>query len=217
MKILVLNGSPKGKYSITVHTLLFLEELYKEHEFKYLNIGQQIKSLEKDMSHANELINEADLIIFAYPIYTFIAPSQVHRFIELLKEQNLDLSNKFVTQITTSKHFYDMTAHKYIEDNCFDLNMKVIHGLSLDMEDLTTEKGQTDTKNFFNFVIYSKENNIYETKPLINYKEEKEYLLPFACVLPGNCAHRGFLFLGNQGAFFRRCKRHLLRTGSKAS
>ena len=151
MKFLVINGSPKGDYSVTVHTLLFLQELYKEHEFKYLNVGQQIKMYEKDINKIKEDIDWCDAIIYSYPVYTFIAPSQLHRFIELLKESDISVEGKFVTQITTSKHFYDMTAHKYIEDNAFDMKMKVIHGLSLDMEDLTKVSGQADIIKFFDY------------------------------------------------------------------
>ena len=176
MKFLVLNGSPKGKYSITLHTSLYLEKLYKEHEFIYLNVGQQIKSLEKDFSKAIDLINESDVLLFSYPVYTFIAPSQMHRFIELLKENNVDLSNKFASQITTSKHFYDMTAHKYIEDNCYDLNLKYIKGLSLDMEDLSKKEGQEDIKKYFEYLVYSVNNNLYEIKPIINYNIVPNYI-----------------------------------------
>jgi ABC-type lipoprotein export system ATPase subunit len=86
MRILVLNGSPKGKYSITVHTCLYLESLHPEHQFTYLNVGQTIKSLEKDFSPAEKALTEAELILFSYPVYTFIAPYQLHRFMELLKE-----------------------------------------------------------------------------------------------------------------------------------
>lgn len=176
MKILVINGSPKGNYSITLHTALFLEKIFDEHEFDYLNVGQQIKYYEKDLSKATDLMSKADLIIFSYPVYTFIAPSQLHRFIELIKESKINLSNKFVTQISTSKHFYDMTAHKYIEDNCHDLNMKVIKGLSLDMEDLTTKQGQKDTIDFFKYVINCVNNNIYEAKPNLIDLRPKTYV-----------------------------------------
>jgi len=141
MKVLVLNGSPKGEYSITLQTVLFLEKKFPEHEFRFLHVGQRIKAFEKDFSVAAGSINEADLVIFSYPVYTFIAPSQLHRFIELLKASGIDLSGKFVTQITTSKHFYDVTAHKYIQDNCQDLGVKFIRGLSADMNDLLTEAG----------------------------------------------------------------------------
>mgnify|MGYP003515291752 FL=1 len=117
MNIIALNGSPKGKYSITLQTVHYLEAMYPDHRFEVLNVGQKIKSLEKDFSPAKEAIEKADLLLFSYPVYTFIAPCQLHRFIELLKTSGLDLSGKWATQLTTSKHFYDITAHRYIEEN----------------------------------------------------------------------------------------------------
>ena len=165
MNILVLNGSPKGKYSITLQTVLYLQKLHPKHQFEVLNVGQTIKSLEKDFSKAIAAVEEADLLLFSYPVYTFIAPSQLHRFIELLKEANLDLSEKFATQITTSKHFYDITAHRYIEENCYDLGLKYITGLSADMDDLTTAKGQQEAEKFFDYLIWSVNHGIYESPP----------------------------------------------------
>ena len=162
MNILVLNGSPKGQYSITLQTTRYLEKCYPGHSFTVLNVGQKAKSLEKDFSPARELIEKADLLLFSYPVYTFIAPCQLHKFIELLKAENMDLSGKFATQITTSKHFYDITAHRYIQDNCADLGLKYIKGLSADMDDLLTEKGQKEAKDFFDFVCWSVENGYHE-------------------------------------------------------
>jgi hypothetical protein len=52
MNILVLNGSPKGEYSITLQTVRYLEKLNPEHSFAVLHVGRQIKSLEKDFSKA---------------------------------------------------------------------------------------------------------------------------------------------------------------------
>ncbi len=162
MKILVLNGSPKGDYSITLQTSIYLSKLHPEHEFSFLNVGQRIKALEKDFSEAENKINDADLLIFSYPVYTFLAPYQLHRFIEILKEKEINLNNKFVTQISTSKHFYDVTAHKYIQDNCQEMGMKFIKGLSADMDDLPLEKGQKEAKAFFDFLMWSVGNDICE-------------------------------------------------------
>ena len=117
MNILIINGSPKGKYSITLQTLNYLERKFSEHTFSVLNAGQTIRGIEKDFTKSREMLISADAIIFSYPVYTFVAPSQLHRFIELLKADGVDISGKYATQITTSKHFYDITAHKYIEDN----------------------------------------------------------------------------------------------------
>lgn len=163
MKVLVLNGSPKGEYSITVQTSLYLEKKFPEHNFQFLHVGRYIKSFEKDFSAAAGAITGAGLIIFSYPVYTFIAPSQLHRFMELLKASGLNVSGKFVTQITTSKHFYDVTAHKYIQENCQDLGMKCIKGLSADMDDLLAENGRKAAKEFFEYVCWSMEHDAYET------------------------------------------------------
>ena len=155
MKILVLNASPKGKNSTTVHTALYLQALYPEHSFTFVPVGQRIKSYEKDFTPLRTELKKADLLLFTYPVYTFIAPYQLHRLIELMKEDGVDLSGKFASQITTSKHFYVVTAHRYVEENCFDLGMKVVRGLSADMDDLLTEKGQQDASNFFEQLLFS--------------------------------------------------------------
>ena len=165
MKIMVLNGSPKGKYSITLQTVRYLEKLYPGHTFEVFNVGQKIKSLEKDFSPALEAIAPADLLLFSYPVYTFIAPSQLHKFIELLKASGAELTGKYASQLSTSKHFYDVTAHRYVEDNCYDLGLKYIRGLSADMDDLLTEKGQQQARDFFEFLCWSVENDRYEPFP----------------------------------------------------
>ena len=155
MKILVLNASPKGKFSTTLQTALYLQALHPEHEFTFLPVGQRIKSYKKDFSPVRDALTDAALVLFCYPVYTFIAPYQLHRLIELIKADGIDLSGKAVSQITTSKHFYDVTAHRYIEENYFDLGMHVIRGLSADMEDLLCAQGRKQAEDFFRQLIFS--------------------------------------------------------------
>jgi len=165
MHILIINGSPKGKYSVTLQTCNYLEILHPEHSFQVLHAGQTIKALEKDFSPALAAVEKADLLLFSYPVYTFVAPCQLHRFIELLKASGADLSGKWASQITTSKHFYDMTAHRYIKDNCHDLGLRYVRGLSADMDDLTTEKGREDAEKFFDYLVWSVRQGICEPAP----------------------------------------------------
>lgn len=165
MNILVVNGSPKGKSSVTLQTVNYLQILHPEHTFTVLHAGQTIKSLERDFTPAADLINKADCLLFSYPVYTFIAPCQLHRFVELLKDAQLDLSGKFATQLTTSKHFYDITAHKYIQENCADLGLRYVQGLSADMDDLTTKKGQKEAEDFLQYLCWSMEQGIWEQAP----------------------------------------------------
>ena len=173
MNILVINGSPKGNGSITLQTLLFLEKAFTNHSFSFLNAAQKVRYYEKNFNEVEKEINKADIIIFAYPVYTFLVPYQLHRFIELLKEKNIDLSQKYATQVSTSKHFYDTTAHKFVEENCLDLNLKYIRGFSADMDDLLTKKGQEEAIEFFNYLIFSAQNNINSNNNNNNNNKEK--------------------------------------------
>lgn len=181
MKILVLNASPKGKNSATVHTALYLQALHPEHEFTFLPVGQRIKAYEKDFLPVRAALEQAELVLFCYPVYTFIAPYQLHRLIELIKADGVDLTGKFASQITTSKHFYDVTAHRYVEENCCDLGMKVIRGFSADMEDLLTEQGQKDARNFFDQLMFSCEHGPFVVPPVKAPARQKTVYRP---VLP---------------------------------
>lgn len=165
MNILVLNGSPKGKYSVTLQTEIFIEKNFPEHTYETLHVGRQIKAFQKDFSLAKEKLQWADMIIFSYPVYTFLAPSQLHVFVSLMKESGIDFSGKYATQITTSKHFYDVTAHKYIQENVQDMGMKFIRGLAADMDDIVTPKGQKEAKQFFGYALDCIAHDIYEPFP----------------------------------------------------
>lgn len=166
MKVLVLNGSPAGDNSITLFTVKYIEALYPDCTFSVLNVGQHIRKMERDFSSCAAALQDADLLLFSYPVYTFLVPAQLHRFVELMKESGVDLSGKYATQISTSKHFYDMTAHRFLEDNCRDMGLRVLTGLSADMDDLMSDKGQKQAADFFSHVLWSMENGVYDTRPL---------------------------------------------------
>lgn len=165
MNILIINGSPKGNSSITLQTVLYLQKRFPKQKFEFLHVGQRIRALEQDFSPAIQALERADLLLFSYPVYTFIAPSQLHRFIELTKQSGINLSGKYATQITTSKHFYDVTAHRYIQENCQDMGIRFIKGLSADMEDLLKPQGRRDAVAFFRYVGWCMKKGIYEAFP----------------------------------------------------
>ncbi len=162
MNVLVLNGSPKGENSITLQTVYYLQKIFSQHTFDILHVGQRIKALEKNFTPAIDALVKADVLLFSYPVYTFIAPCQLHRFIELMKEYKVPVTGKYATQLTTSKHFYDVTAHRYIQENCHDLGLKYIRGLSADMEDLLKEQGQKEAKAFWEHFCFCVEQNYEE-------------------------------------------------------
>ena len=165
MNILILNGSPAGKDSITLYTMLYIQRHFPEHQYEVLHVGRQIGKMEKEPDSWREALEKAGLIVFCYPVYTFLVPAQLHRFIELVKESGIDLTGKYATQVTTSKHFYDVTAHQFIRDNCGDLGLRYVRGLSADMEDLTHEKGQREALAFFRYVMWNMERGFFEPVP----------------------------------------------------
>ena len=188
MKICVINGSPKGKNSVTLQTMLYLQKRFPETELEIIEAGQRLRAYEKSMDSAIAAIDAAELVVFCYPVYTFIVPYQLHRFIELLKGCGADFSGKPVTQISTSKHFYDVTAHRFIEENCADMGMCYIKGLSEDMDDLLTEKGQREAEDFWRFAEFSVSEGIFEKPASI----KSAALPPYAASLEPAEKKQGF-------------------------
>lgn len=178
MEILILNGSPKGKNSVTLQTALYLEKRNPQHKFTYLHVAQKIKAYEKDRSEVKTAIEKADFILWFYPVYTLLAPSQLHRFLELLSLDSISLKGKYTTQLTTSKHFFDTTAHQYVKENLLDLEANVLTGFSADMEDLLEEKGRTQVEAWFDKLFFDISIEHYEigTKPVTPTKK-----IPFQC------------------------------------
>lgn len=174
MKILFINGSPKGDRSVTLCTARYLEKRYPAHEYSVLNAGARIKALEKDFSEAESAINAAEVVIFVYPVYTFIAPYQLHRFFELLKASEASCKGKYFAEITTSKHFYDVTALKYVEENACDLGMRYVGALSADMDDLRSEKGRHEADSFFERLMFDIENGHYKEAEALCARTDSE-------------------------------------------
>ena len=177
MKIIVLNGSPHGQSGITAQYTKYLAIKFPEHTFETIEIARKINKLKRDKNYLDIVIHkmvEVDAIIWAFPVYTMLIPSQLKLFIELLFEQNAQalLQGKIATGISSSANFYDHTAHNYMQGISSDLGLKYVRGFSAEMSDILSEKGQ---KNFIGFAkdFFWKvnENNIFEdrTIPKINW------------------------------------------------
>ena len=167
LNVLVINGSPKGKHSVTLQWVNYLQKYSKDDVFEILHVGKYVRKYEQhdELLSVVSKIENSDLVLFAYPIYSSVAPYQLHQFTDSLKQiAPQGFPNKLATQITTSKHFYDFTGHKYIEQNCYDLGMKTLSGLSADMEDLLSSAGREQLHAFWRYVQYAKEADLFESK-----------------------------------------------------
>ena len=166
MNICVLSGSPSGENSITLQTVIYLQKLFPGDEWEVLHVGRKIKNYEKSFEDARAALETADMILFCYPVYTFLAPSQLQRFIELMKYETacgrLNVSGKMAVQITTSKHFYDITALRYVRENCDDLGLNYLGELSEDMSDLLSREGRKQARQFWKYTLWKAKRKIYE-------------------------------------------------------
>ncbi len=146
MKIVVLNGSPKGdiNVSVTMQYVRFIQKSFPQHELKIVNIAQQAKQLENSTEAFQKIIDEiavADGVLWAFPLYVLLVHSQYKRFIELIFERNAEAAFKAkpAAILTTSIHFYDHTAINYIQGICDDLDMNYYGSYSAEMRDLHKE------------------------------------------------------------------------------
>lgn len=201
MKIVVLNGSPLGKYlSITMKSIEFIQQSFPQHVLEIVNISSNIKNIESDERIFQEIIDkvkQADGVIWAFPVYILLVPSQYKRFIELIfeKEKHLTFKDKYAATFSTSIHFHDNIAHNYMHAICDDLDMKYVgyfsgerYGL-LDKKERQTlisfaeyffesiEQKSVMPKRFnpvpLNTIIYNPES----TKNRIDIKNEKAVIL----------------------------------------
>ena len=154
MKILVLNGSPKGDLSVTMQFVAFLAKMNPQHNLKIINIAQQIKHIENDGRKFDEVMAEietADGVLWAFPLYVFLVHSQYKRFIELIFERNKTevFRDKYTAVFSTSIHFFDHTAHQYMREICDDLNMCFCDSFSAGMRDLFKPVERENLLHFF--------------------------------------------------------------------
>ncbi|MBN2463299.1 MAG: NAD(P)H-dependent oxidoreductase [Dehalococcoidia bacterium] len=164
MKITVLSGSPKGELSVTLQYVKFIQRKFPKHELKIVHVSHDINKIEKDEKIFGKIIDEiksSDGVLWAFPLYVLLVPSQYKRFIELIWERGAQTAfkNKYAAALTTSINFYDHTAHNYMRAICDDLDMRFVDSFSAEMDDLFMEGGRARllafAKNFFE-VVYNK-------------------------------------------------------------
>lgn len=155
MKVVVLNGSPKGQLSITKQHVEFLKQEFPapRYEIEMHDVARGIGRLERDEGEFDEVIeaiSEADGVLWSFPLYFWLVPSQYKRFIELIFERGAQevFRAKFAAVLTTSINFFDHTAHEYMRGICEDLEMKVLGAYSADMYDLLRRRERVRLRRF---------------------------------------------------------------------
>jgi multimeric flavodoxin WrbA len=154
MKICVVSGSPKGEESATLQYVRFIEKAFPGHTFSVTHAGREIRSIEGQKERWEDImagIRESDGVLFATPVYYMLVPAQLKRFFELVGERDAGdaFSGKYTGVITTSIHFFDHTAHAYLQGICEDLGMHYTGYYSAHMRDLHSVECQKGLIAFF--------------------------------------------------------------------
>lgn len=194
MKIVVLNGSPKGSLSVTMQYVAFIQKKFPQHELDIVNISQRIKTIERDEKAFREIIDKvkhADGVLWAFPLYSLLVPSQYKRFIELIRERNCQAAfrDKYTAALSTSIHFYDHAAHDYMNAICDDLGMKYVGPFSADMHDLMKEGERKRLVLFAEDFFDAITNNIATAKSCNSLPQNKLTYIPASAenkISPGN-------------------------------
>lgn len=161
MKVTIISGSPKGQDSVTLQYLLYLQKHFPQYDYETFHVGQKIKSIERNQDNFDEIINcvkSSDAVFWITPIYYFLIPSQLKRFIELIHEKGAAsaFEGKYATAVSTSIRFFDTTAHNYLHAVSDDLKMKYVGFNSLDMWDMFASSKRKQflyfAENFFSMV-----------------------------------------------------------------
>jgi multimeric flavodoxin WrbA len=178
MNIVVFNGSPKGNMSVTLQYVLFIRKKFPQHELMIFNISQEIRKIEKEdraFQEIMEAVKSADGVLWAFPLYFLLVHSNYKRFIELIWERGAKAAfrNKYAASLSTSIHFFDYTAHNYINAVCDDLDMRFVGAFSADMYDLVKPEGQDRLVKFAEHFFSAIESNLPTSKnfkPLVQRK-----------------------------------------------
>jgi multimeric flavodoxin WrbA len=164
MKITVLNGSPKGEYSVTMQYVNFIQKKYPQNDFKIFHIAKSIRKLEKDDDYFKDVIDvirSSDGVLWAFGVWVLVVSAQYMRFIELISEKSAQdaFKKKYTAVLSTSIHYFDNIAHNYIRSIAEDLEMKYADGLSLDMMDIRKEDERKNilffAENFLNTIQHN--------------------------------------------------------------
>lgn len=169
MKIVVLGGSPKGARSVTMQYVEYMKKSVPGHTFTEHYITANIRKIEGDTAVLDSIlkdIQQADAVLWAFPLYFGLVHGSYKRFIELLWEREVTgvFEGKHCAILATSIHFFDHTATAYIREISEDLGMAVDEIHSASMDDLMQSEGQKQCRLFMEQWVKKVQEDIRSTR-----------------------------------------------------
>lgn len=182
VKVLVINGSPKGEYSLTLQHSLYMVGQMSDVEWKVLSAGEALSPIQYDpvwLDSAIADISWCDAIVWTTPVYTMLVPWQLIRLLRLIKDagKNDIFRGKYATSMMTCFHYYDNLAEDWLRGMSEDLGMYYLEGRTADNMDMLKMK-QRDSMRFFmqEFIDTCRQHRVVERKYLpISYNDSRPF------------------------------------------
>ena len=152
MRIVVINGSPRGADSGTLQAVEYLRLKNPRVEFSPFHVAAQIDALTGDpdaLAALGARVAACDGVLWVFPLYHCLVPAQLKRFIELAAEKGAarSFSGKYAAALTTSIHIMDHTAHNYIRGISEDWGLRFVDSFS-GSDELLSEPGRRAIAGF---------------------------------------------------------------------
>ena len=160
IKILVVNGSPKGDHSLTLQHSLYMLGQEKDVEYKVLQAGEDLSKIDFEESWLEAAIGDiewSDAIIWNTPVYTMLVPWQLMRLFQLIKAagRNSIFEGKYATSMMTCFHYYDQLAEDWLRGTSEDLGMSYVEGRTADNMDMLNKTHRSSMRFFMNGFVSS--------------------------------------------------------------
>lgn len=141
IRVLVINGSPKGDYSLTLQHSRYMLGQETNVEWKVLQAGEALSPIQFStqwLEAAMRDIEWADAILWNTPVYTMLVPWQLIRLVQLIRQAGRPevFLGKYATSMMTCFHYYDHLAEDWLRATSEDLGMAYMEGRTADNMDM---------------------------------------------------------------------------------
>lgn len=153
-QLVVINGSPKGKKSVSLKFVEYLQKKNPQTAFRYFHVAQDIRFYSRNpeaWTALKDALEQAQGVIWVFPVYIFHVPAALMRFVELVREKGIQgaFEGKYTTCVSTSIHFYDNLTHDWMRSALEGLGMRYIPPFTADQADFFHPESRRNLEWFF--------------------------------------------------------------------
>ncbi|NLV50321.1 MAG: iron-sulfur protein [Clostridiales bacterium] len=178
INVLIVNGSPKGEYSLTLQHSLYMLGQEDAVNSKVIQAGEVLSSIIFDKAWLESAISDiewSDAIILTTPVYTMLVPWQLMRFFELIKDAGKSdvFFGKYATSMMTCFHYYDHLAENWLRAKSEDLGMSYLEGRTADNTDMLGKDNRASMRFFMHEFLETCRNKSVVERRFMPLKETK--------------------------------------------